>query len=200
MADFETKEITYFKKAGHENTDTAIALALKRAREGDIKKVVVATSSGTTGLKVIRKFEGTKIQVIPVFLNAGSRYSGSDELLKNMKEFEKTGIKYVQGIQTFSGVERAIKKRWSTAGPVMILSDGLRIPCEGFKAGIEVTVMANDSGFVSADEYVLCIAGTSRGADTVLVVKPAYSNEFFDFAVREIVCKPLTEGIKHEAR
>ena len=200
MADFETKEIIYFKKAGLENTDKAIALAVKRGKEGNIKKVVVATSSGDTGLKVIKAFERTKIQVIPVGLNAGSKYSGSSEWQDNKNEFEKLGIRYVQGIQTFSGVERAIKKRWDTGGPVMVLSDGLRIPCEGFKVGIEVTVMAADSGFVSPDEYVLCIAGTSRGADTVLVVKPAYSNEFFDFAVREIVCKPLTDGIKHGAR
>jgi len=200
MTNSETKQITYFKKPGIENTDKAIQLAVKRVEEGDIRKIVVATSSGETGLKVIKSFAGKDIQIIPVVLNAGSKFSGSTDWKNNRKEFEKAGIKFVQGIQTFSGVERAIKDRWNTAGPVMILSDALRIPGEGFKVGIEVAVMAADAGFVSPDENVMTIAGTSRGADTVLIVKPAYSHNFFDFAVREIICKPLVEGIKHEAR
>lgn len=200
MTNSETKQITYFKKPGMENTEDAIQLAVKRAEEGDVKKIVVATSSGETGLNVIKAFKGKNIQIIPVVLNAGSKFSGSKEWENNRNEFEKEGIKFVQGIQTFSGVERAVKERWNTAGPVLVLSDALRIPGEGFKVCIEVTVMAADAGFVSPDEVVLAIAGTSMGADTVLIVKPAYSHKFFDFAVREIICKPLVEGVKHEAR
>jgi len=200
MINFKTKKIIYFEKPGKENTEKAVQLAVEREKEGDIRKVVVASASGETGLKVTKAFEGKNIEVIPVVLNAGSRFSGSIEWQNNKKEFEEKGIKYVQGIQTFSGVERAIKERWQTAGPVMILSDALRITGEGFKVGIEVAVMAADAGFVSPDEIVMTIAGTSRGADTVLIVKPAYSHKFFDFAVREIVCKPFVEGIKHEAR
>jgi hypothetical protein len=82
----------------------------------------------------------------------------------------------------------------------MILSDVLRLPGEGFKVAIEIAVMATDAGFVSPDEIIMSIAGTERGADTVLIVKPAYSHKFFDLAVREIVCKPLVEGVKHEAK
>jgi hypothetical protein len=200
MSNSVTKQIVYFEKPGEENTEDAIRLALKRAKEGDIKKVIVATSSGKTGLKVIKEFKGVDAKVIPVTLNAGSSFSGNTEWENNKKEFEKIGIKYVQGIQTFSGVERAIRERWGTAGPVMILSDALRLPGEGFKVAIEVTVMAADAGFVSPDEIIISIAGTGRGADTVLIVKPAYSHNFFDFAVREIICKPLIEGVKHEAK
>jgi hypothetical protein len=43
-------------------------------------------------------------------LNAGSKYSGSEEWTKNRKIFEEKGISFVQGIQTFSGVERAVKE------------------------------------------------------------------------------------------
>jgi hypothetical protein len=82
----------------------------------------------------------------------------------------------------------------------MLLSDALRIPGNGFKVGVEIAIMATDAGAVSPDENIITIAGTSRGADTVLVVKPAYSHKFFDFAVNEIVCKPFVDGIKHEAK
>lgn len=200
MSNFTKKQIIYFEKPGKENAEQALQLAAERVKEGDIKKVVVATSSGETGLKAIKAFKGIDVKVIPVTLNAGSSFSGSAEWENNKKEFEKMGIKYVQGIQTFSGVERAIKERWGTAGPVMILSDALRLLGDGFKVAIEVAIMATDAGFVLPKEIVMSIAGTSRGADTVLIVKPSYSHKFFDFAVREIVCKPLVEGVKHEAR
>lgn len=200
MTESVIKEITYFSRPGKENTEKAIELAVRRAKEGDVKKLVVATSSGGTGENVIEAFKGTGVEVIPVVLNAGSKYAGGEEWKKSRENYEKAGIMYVQGIQAFSGVERAINKRWGTAGPVMVVSDALRLPGEGFKVAIEVVLMAADAGRVSPDEHVLAMAGTSKGSDTVLVVKPAYSHSFFDFAVREIVCKPLVDGVKHDAR
>ncbi|MCK5176181.1 MAG: hypothetical protein KAQ92_00510, partial [Candidatus Aenigmarchaeota archaeon] len=65
---------------------------------------------------------------------------------------------------------------------------------------VEIAIMAADSGFISPDEKVLTIAGTGRGSDTVLLVKPAYSNNFFEFAIQEIICKPIVDGIKHDAK
>ncbi len=46
------KSITYFEESGVQNTDDVIALVETRLREGDIKNVVVASSSGKTGLKL----------------------------------------------------------------------------------------------------------------------------------------------------
>ncbi|NOQ55647.1 MAG: hypothetical protein GQ477_02455 [Nanohaloarchaea archaeon] len=201
MAEFQTKNITYFLKTGVSNTDKAISLAVDRVAEGDITKVVVATSSGDTGLKVFEAFKDTNVSVVPVVLNAGSKYSLPDgEWTKNKKKYDRLGLKYVQGIHTFSGIERAVKSRWNTAGPALLIGDALKLSCEGFKVCVEITVMACDSGFVSPDDKVLVLSGTGRGSDTVLVVKPAYSSSFFDLAIQEIVCKPMTDGIKHDAR
>ena len=201
MSNSITKQITYFEKPGKENTEKVIKLAIERLKEGDIKKIVVASSSGETALKFIKALEEQKnVQIVPVVVNAGSKYAGTSEREENEKEFKKRGVRYVQGVQAFSGIERAINKRWGTAGPVMLISDALRILCEGFKVSIEVTIMAADAGFISPSETVMVVAGTSRGADTILIVRPVYSNQFFDFAVREIICKPLVEGVKHEPR
>ena len=40
------------------------------------------------------------------------------------------------------------------------------------------------------DRDVIAIAGSGRGADTAVVVKPAYSHNLFDVVVREIIAKP----------
>jgi hypothetical protein len=40
------------------------------------------------------------------------------------------------------------------------------------------------------DRPIVAIAGTGKGADTALVVRPAHSNNFFDLYVSEIIAKP----------
>jgi len=193
-------EIIYFHKAGPENTNYAINYAFIRAKKGDIRNIVVATSSGDTGLKVVNKFSKTQIRIIPVWLNAGSPKSQTKQWKMNKKKFDELGIKGVQGIQAFSGIERAIFKRWNTALSVMLLSDTLRIFCEGVKVGIEIAIMACDAGLIPNDKDVMTISGTSKGADTVMIVKPSYSDSFFNSSIKEIICKPITSGIEHEAR
>jgi len=37
---------------------------------------------------------------------------------------------------------------------------------------------------------IIAIGGSSKGADTALVVKPANQSNLFDLRIREIVCKP----------
>lgn len=202
MSDFQTKNITYFLKTGVSNTDKAMSLAVERVAEGDITKVVVATSTGDTGLKVYDAFKDVGgVDVVPVILNAGSKYSAPEGAwTKNKKKYDKLGLKYVQSIHTFSGVERAVKARWNTAGPALLIGDALKLSGEGFKVCVEIAVMACDCGAIAPEDKVLVLSGSGHGVDTCLVVRPAYSSSFFDFAIQEIVCKPITHGIKHEAR
>jgi hypothetical protein len=39
---------------------------------------------------------------------------------------------------------------------------------------------------------IIAIAGSGRGADTAVVLKPAHQSEMFDLCVREIIAKPRT--------
>jgi hypothetical protein len=58
------------------------------------------------------------------------------------------------------------------------------------KVVVEVSMMAADAGLVRTDEEVIAIAGKGRGADTVVVLQPANSQDFFDLKVKEILCMP----------
>jgi hypothetical protein len=51
-------------------------------------------------------------------------------------------------------------------------------------------MMAVDAGLIPEGEEVLAVAGTARGADTVLVIKASASKRFFDLKVIEILAKP----------
>ena len=58
------------------------------------------------------------------------------------------------------------------------------------KVACEIAMMAADSGLVRTDEDIIAIAGTSRGADTAVVLRPVNSHNFFDLKIKEILCKP----------
>ena len=57
------------------------------------------------------------------------------------------------------------------------------------------TLTAADSGLVRTDEDAISVGGTSHGADTVLVLRPANSHNLFDLKIKEILCKPRLLGI-----
>ena len=50
--------------------------------------------------------------------------------------------------------------------------------------------MALDAGLIPYNKEIVAIAGTVRGADAAIVVKPAHANHFFDTEIREIICMP----------
>ena len=71
-----------------------------------------------------------------------------------------------------------------------VVANTLRLFGQGMKVACDITLMAADAGLVRTDEDVIAIAGTSRGADTAVVLRPVNSEDFFDLRVKEILCKP----------
>jgi len=50
--------------------------------------------------------------------------------------------------------------------------------------------MATDAGLIPVNKDIVAIAGTGRGADTALRIKPANASRFFDLRIREVIAKP----------
>jgi hypothetical protein len=50
--------------------------------------------------------------------------------------------------------------------------------------------MAAERGFIAPDEKVIAIGGSHHGADTALVLKPAYAANMFETRVKQILCMP----------
>ena len=79
-------EVTYFDKAGKENTDDVMEIVKKRAAELGIKTVVVASYHGYTAEKAVRALDGMKIIAVMGFLepnmqNLAETFSQGDEKL-----------------------------------------------------------------------------------------------------------------------
>jgi hypothetical protein len=53
-------------------------------------------------------------------------------------------------------------------------------------------MMTADAGLIPEGEEVISVAGTARGADTVMIIKAAPSKRFLELKVLEILAKPRT--------
>lgn len=183
------KTTLYFTGPGEVNADETLKVAKERADELGIKNVIVASTRGATGLKTTELFKGYNVVVVPHV--TGLREPGVQELSNEVAEKIKAADgKIVIAAHTFSGINRAIQAKWETMYPAGIIAQTLRMFGQGMKVVVEIAAMAADAGVIPADEDVLVIAGSGRGADTAVVMKPANSHRLFDSVVKEIIAKP----------
>jgi hypothetical protein len=182
-------KIVYFENPGSENTEAVLRIARQRAEELGINSILVASTTGDTAVKAMEALNG--LRVIVVSHVAGMRGPDTQEFTKeNRKIVESKGGIMLTAAHAFSGVSRALRTKFNTVAIGDIIANTLRIFGQGTKVACEIALMAADAGLVHTDEDVICIAGTGRGADTAVVLKPVNSNNFFDLKVREIPCKP----------
>lgn len=182
-------ETVYFEKAGPVNTDAALACGLKRSMELEINDILVASSSGTTGLKAAKLFK--KNNLIIVTHSTGFERKDYQELLpERRKDLEKLGCTVLTAQHAFGGVNRAVRRTLHTYQVDEIIAYTLRTMGQGFKVCLEMALMASDAGYVSTKKEVICIAGTGTGVDTAVVLTPANAQNFFELKVHEIICKP----------
>ncbi len=181
--------IVYFDSPGAEHTGETLRLARARAEELGITSIVVASTTGDTGVKAAAEFKNYK--VIVVTHAAGFKAPGAQELtLENKQKIEKLGAEVFTGTHAFGGIAHAVRRTYNTYILGDFMANTLRVFGQGTKVAIEISLMAADAGLVSPDEEVIAIGGTTSGADTAIVVKPAHAHDAFSLRVKEIICKP----------
>ena len=180
---------TYFEKPGKENTHRTLELAKNRAEELGIKTILVASTRGDTGVKACEAFPG--YDVVVVTHSVGFKEPNYQELTdENRAAIEAAGGKILTCQHAFGGVGRAVRKKLGTYELEELIAYTLRLFGEGLKVAVEIALMAADAGLVRTDEPVVAVAGTGKGADTAVVLKPANAQTFFDLKVLEVLCKP----------
>jgi hypothetical protein len=61
---------------------------------------------------------------------------------------------------------------------------------QGTKVCVEITLMAADADLIPFEKDVVAIAGTGKGADTALRIKPANATRLFDLEIRKVIAEP----------
>ena len=185
----EKKVIVYYASPGEANSDETMSAALERAKELGIKDIVIASTRGPTALKAMEVFKGFNVVIVPhVYgMRGPSTQEFSNEAADKIRE---SGGKIVWAAHAFSGVNAAINSKFNTMYPAGIMAQTLRLFGQGMKVAVEITAMAANAGAIPVDRDVIAIAGSSKGADTAVVIKPSYSHTLFDIFVREVIAKP----------
>ncbi len=192
------REVAYFEYCGEINTRGVLLIAKKSSEELGIGKVVIASETGRSALLALDVFKDHDVELIVVTHYPATTWGPKGEIPIGLMREEyseirekllEAGVKIVQGTRPFAPPSRSID--WSFPTPEAIIDRTLELFGAGTKIAIEATVMATDSGVLDEGEEVISCAGTYKGLDTALLVKTAYSMNFFKkFEVKEILAKP----------
>src|SRR3989304_658148 len=111
------KQIVYYENPGEDNTETTLLRAKERAEELGIQDVLVASTTGKTGVKASEILKGFRLTVVRH--HSGFQSPGSQQMTKENEEILlASGAQIVTAGHAFSGVERAIRTRRDTIGPL----------------------------------------------------------------------------------
>ena len=182
-------KIVYFENPGPENTEEVLRIAKARAEELGIKTIVVASTVGNTAVRATEVFEG--MRVIAVTHSTGMRGANTQEFTEeNRQKVENKGGIVFTATHAFTGIGGAMRKKFNMHLLGDIIANTLRAFGQGMKVVFEIALMAADAGLVRTDEDIIAIAGSGRGADLAVVLRPVNTVDFFDMKVKELLCKP----------
>lgn len=186
------KITTYFSTPGKENTQDCIECAIKRAKELQIKDIIVASCSGWTARLFFEATKRENLHLIVVTHAVGFEKPGKWEFdIDTAQQLEKGGATIVTGTHALSGMERAISRHLGGASRTEAIAEALRRTLAvGLKVAVECTLISADAGAIPIENEVIAVGGTEEGADTVAVILPAHTANYFGLQVREIVAMP----------
>ncbi|MFQ6042211.1 MAG: pyruvate kinase alpha/beta domain-containing protein [Candidatus Poribacteria bacterium] len=185
------QQIVYFTEPGKANTDEVLTLAAQRAKELGIKHIVVATTTGETALKTAEVMKDQDVKIIGVTLHAGTWGKYDSPHPDKVKRAEEMGVTFLTCTHALMGnVSTAIMEKFGGISWSDLIARTYYTFSQGTKVAVEIAVMAADAALIPIEKEVIAIAGSDTGADTALVIQPAYSTDFFSLKVREIIAKP----------
>lgn len=193
MIDIGTEEkavsCVYFPSSGKDHTRRTLEISAERAMALDVQNVVIATTSGETGIMALDYF--SQQNLVLVTHSCGFVKPDFQQLsAESRTKLEAKGAKVLTCQHALGGVNRAVRKKVGTYELDEIIAFSLRIFGQGTKVAIEIALMAADAGLISTLTPCISIGGTSEGADTALLLKPAHAQDFFDLRIMEFLAKP----------
>jgi len=184
---FMEGRILYFEKGGKANTDATLAIVRERVEALGIRQVVVASTHGYTAKRASVALEGLDVEIIAVTICAGF-----DDVGWTMTDEERASVEAlgVTVLTCMHALGDDVSEAFTDAAPNRIVRETLYRFSQGMKVAVEVALMAADAGLLDMSQEIVAVAGTGEGADTALVLKPAYPRKFKQLDIREILAMP----------
>ncbi len=170
------RKIAYFAEYGPQNTENVIEVVKNRIEKGAINTVVVASTSGETGVTFLKNLGAAHVIVV----------SHKEMQSAYKKEITELGGNFVEKTHLPLHAEGMddVRESFRTFG-------------QGFKVAVEVILIAADKGEISLYEDIIGVGGTGRGSDTAIIARATTSEEVFSkdetkkLEIREILAMPL---------
>lgn len=186
------EKVTYFEKSGRENTEIALKLAVEAAKSLGIKNIVLASTDGNTAKMMADDIVHDDITITVVTHAYGQIKPNYNPMpMELRRHLIEKGVNVCTAAHALSGGERSLSNTFKGVNPLEIVASSLRMFGQGTKVCVEICAMAADAGFVMSGEPVIAVAGTGRGADTVLVLRPEVSSNILKTKIDRIICKPI---------
>lgn len=196
----KSKDTFYFNVCGQINTEKTLELAIQRANELNLKKLVVASETGLSALKAVDMLRGSEMNLIIITSAAGTRIENTvigdlrigipDQKIWN--RLERNGAKIVRATDPLYNIGAALEHMGvPTLATLVRLS--LKMISSGTAVCVTAILMATDNGILREGEEVVAVAGSWIGLDSALVGRAANSVNFLKagaMQIREIICKP----------
>ena len=192
----------YFAHPGKKNTARVVEAVVGRLDEGDLKTVVVASTTGYTAGQLADALAGREgITLISVGETPLVKEWGGGEypLLspETKQDLERRGVIVADRVPYLLHSSVLDYSAWKAPSAEEIVRETLYAFGQGLKVAVEVVLIAVASGYLEPYQDVIAVGGTSRGADTAIVVRATFPNHLLSqdaakrLSIREILCKPL---------
>lgn len=182
-------QVEYFEAPGQQNTRRTLTLACTRAKQLGVRSVVVASTTGFTGVEASKIFKNHNLVVVTHL--TGFREPNVQEFSQdNQHIILSNGGHILTASHAFGTLGRAVRNKFGAIQIEEIIAHTLKLWGEGVKVACEVVCMAADAGLIKTEQVTIGIGGTGRGADTAIVIKPSNTHKFFETKILELICKP----------
>jgi len=192
------REDYYFDEPGEENTDDVVEAVRKRLPATGIRHVVVASTRGRTAVKFAEAL-GREIRLISVSEPQYIREWGSPWPIMDPRcrtRLNELGVTVLDNAPYVFHSSVLENSKWPQATPEILLREAFYTLGQGFKVAVEVVLTAVACGVLEPYQDVIGVGGTSRGADTALVLRATYPAMVFSkdpakrLEIREIIAMP----------
>jgi len=201
MTKVARRQVYYFDEPGDGNTDLVVKAVSQRVEGGGVTEVIVASTSGETAVKFARALKG-KARVVcvseaPYRREWGERWPClKSRFRKELTELGAYIIDEVPYVFHDSVLENA---RWPAIFPERLVKETLYCFGQGLKVAVEVALLAVSCGKVAPFRDVIAVGGSTKGADTAILLRATYPACLFDkdpakrLEIREIIAMPIAK-------
>jgi hypothetical protein len=179
----------YYPEGGAEHTQETLKASLEAAKELDIKTILVASTSGETGVKAAELYKDTGINLIVVGHQMGFPVPKVQQFKpENWERVEELGGVVNLGTDV---VTNSIRQRQRLGhSPMSIITQTLI--AVKLKVNVEIVAKACDAGLIQPGDKVISVAGSHKGADTSVVFTASDSPNILDIRPEMFICYPLS--------